>query len=145
MKVTFSYAVDAFPGVAQLGRSIARALQINEDLVEAISLAHDLGHTPFGHAGQDALNECMKPLVGLSTTCRVCGWSIAWKRYPAYDGLNLTFETRRASSSIALCKMRSAWKGKSRMAWDGGLHKQQPSLEAQLCNLADEIAYNARY
>ena len=81
--------------VAQLGRSIARSLQINEDLVEAISLAHDLGHTPFGHAGQDALNGCMTDFGGFEhnlQSLRVVDQ--LEERYPLYDGLNLTFETR---------------------------------------------------
>ena len=81
--------------VAQLGRSIARALQLDEDLVEAICLAHDLGHTPFGHAGQDALNECMRPHGGFEhnlQSLRVV--DRLEERYPAFDGLNLTFETR---------------------------------------------------
>jgi dGTPase len=81
--------------VAQLGRSIARSLRINEDLVEAISLAHDLGHTPFGHAGQDALNGCMQAHGGFEhnlQSLRVVDY--LEERYPDYDGINLTFETR---------------------------------------------------
>ena len=81
--------------VAQLGRSIARSLRINEDLVEAISLAHDLGHTPFGHAGQDALNGCMQAHGGFEhnlQSLRVVDH--LEERYPDYDGINLTFETR---------------------------------------------------
>ncbi len=78
--------------VAQLGRSIARSLQLNEDLVEAIALAHDLGHTPFGHAGQDALNECMVNYAGFEhnlQSLRVVDQ--LEERYPEFDGLNLTF------------------------------------------------------
>ena len=84
--------------VAQLGRSIARALGLNEDLVEAIALAHDLGHTPFGHAGQDALHECMAGHGGFEhnlQSLRVV--DTLEERYPAYDGLNLSFETDRKS------------------------------------------------
>ena len=131
--------------VAQLGRSIARALQINEDLVEAISLAHDLGHTPFGHAGQDALNECMKPFGGFEhnlQSLRVV--DSLEERYPAYDGLNLTFETREGI--LKHCSLQNAQRLEGQEPNGVGwrfLHKQQPSLEAQLCNLADEIAYNA--
>ena len=93
--------------VAQLGRSIGRSLQLNEDLVEAVALAHDLGHTPFGHAGQDALNACMKALTPVDGPAEQGGgWGFEHnlqslrvvdeleERYPAFDGLNLTFETR---------------------------------------------------
>ena len=131
--------------VAQLGRSIARALRINEDLVEAISLAHDLGHTPFGHAGQDALNECMTGFGGFEhnlQSLRVV--DVLEERYPDYDGLNLTFETREGilkhcsrSHAQALELLEPHGVG------ERFLLRQQPSLEAQLCNLADEIAYNA--
>src|SRR5512145_250147 len=81
--------------VAQLGRSIARALRLNEDLVEAIALAHDLGHTPFGHAGQDALDDCMAGRGGFEhnlQSLRVV--DELEERYPSFNGLNLTFETR---------------------------------------------------
>ena len=81
--------------VAQIGRSVARNLRLNEDLTEAISLAHDLGHTPFGHAGQDALNECMKEYGGFEhnlQSLRVV--DVLEERYGTFDGLNLTFETR---------------------------------------------------
>ena len=86
--------------VAQLGRSIARALGLNEDLVEAIALAHDLGHTPFGHAGQDALNECMAGHGGFEhnlQSLRVV--DTLEERYPQFDGLNLSFETRGSQNS----------------------------------------------
>jgi dGTPase len=131
--------------VAQLGRSIARALGLNEDLVEAISLAHDLGHTPFGHAGQEALNDCMAAHGGFEhnlQSLRVV--DELEERYPAFDGLNLTFETREG----ILKHCSSANAARLEATEPGGvahrfLARQQPSLEAQLCNLADEIAYNA--
>ena len=154
--------------VAQLGRSAARSLGLNEDLVEAIALAHDLGHTPFGHAGQDALNDCVAAHGGFEhnlQSLRVVDH--LEQRYPLYDGLNLCFETRegilkhcspvnaqkleaaeseqldeRLSDSIAEPQVQSkppGWRGVARRF----LNYTQPSLEAQLCNLADEIAYNA--
>ncbi len=131
--------------VAQLGRSIARSLRLNEDLVEAVALAHDLGHTPFGHAGQDALDECMRPHGGFEhnlQSLRVV--DRLEERYPAFDGLNLTFETREGI--LKHCSRANAQR--LELAEPGGvgrrfLARQQPSLEAQLCNLADEIAYNA--
>jgi len=125
--------------VAQLARSIARHLRLNEDLVEAISLAHDLGHTPFGHAGQDALNECMRGYGGFEhnlQSLRVV--DVLEERYGAFDGLNLTFETREGI--LKHCTVEVA-----RTLGDVGerfLDHTQPSLEAQLTNLADEIAYN---
>ncbi|MDO8451065.1 MAG: deoxyguanosinetriphosphate triphosphohydrolase [Rhodoferax sp.] len=131
--------------VAQLGRSIARSLGLNEDLVEAIALAHDLGHTPFGHAGQDALNECMSAFGGFEhnlQSLRVVDQ--LEERYPQFDGLNLTFETREGI--LKHCSRANALK--LEQSQPGGvarrfLDRTQPSLEAQLCNLADEIAYNA--
>ena len=131
--------------VAQLGRSIARSLRLNEDLVEAVALAHDLGHTPFGHAGQDALDECMRPDGGFEhnlQSLRVV--DRLEERYPAFDGLNLTFETREGI--LKHCSHANA--RRLELAEPGGvgqrfLQRRQPSLEAQLCNLADEIAYNA--
>ena len=166
--------------VAQLGRSAARSLGLNEDLVEAIALAHDLGHTPFGHAGQDALNECMAAHGGFEhnlQSLRVVDH--LEQRYPLYDGLNLCFETREGilkhCSRINAEKLEAGeleqlfeppseppseplskrlsepapaletqfktpgWRGVARRF----LSHTQPSLEAQLCNLADEIAYNA--
>jgi len=125
--------------VAQIGRSVARSLQLNEDLVEAIALAHDLGHTPFGHAGQEALNECMKDHDGFEhnlQSLRVV--DILEERYGAFDGLNLCFETREGI--LKHCATKNASK-----LGDVGqrfLTNQRPSLEAQLTNLADEIAYN---
>jgi dGTPase len=125
--------------VAQLGRSIARNLGLEEDLTEAIALAHDLGHTPFGHAGQDALNACMKPYGGFEhnlQSLRVV--DLLEQRYAAFDGLNLTFETREGI--LKHCSLRDA-----RELGDMGerfLKKRRPSLEAQIANVADEIAYN---
>ena len=131
--------------VAQLGRSIARSLGLNEDLVEAIALAHDLGHTPFGHAGQDTLNECMAAHGGFEhnlQSLRVVDHLEA--RYPAFDGLNLSFETREGV--LKHCSRQNAEIIEAKEP--GGvahrfLSRTQPSLEAQLCNLADAIAYNA--
>lgn len=131
--------------VAQLGRSIARSLALNEDLVEAIALAHDLGHTPFGHAGQDALNECMTGHGGFEhnlQSLRVVDH--LEERYPQFDGLNLTFETREGI--LKHCSRANAEKLERDEPGGVGarfLARTQPSLEAQLCNLADEIAYNA--
>ena len=125
--------------VAQIARSIARNLQLNEDLVEAISLAHDLGHTPFGHAGQDALNACMKDFGGFEHNLQSLRVVDALEeRYGAFDGLNLVFETREGI--LKHCSAANAAK-----LGDVGLRfieRRQPSLEAQLANLADEIAYN---
>jgi len=131
--------------VAQLGRSVARSLGLNEDLVETIALAHDLGHTPFGHAGQDALNDCMQPFGGFEhnlQSLRVV--DVLEQRYPSWDGLNLCFETRegilkRCPQSVAHGLERAEPGGIGRRFLDG----TQASLEAQLVNLADEIAYNA--
>ena len=131
--------------VAQLGRSIARPLGLCEDLVEAIALAHDLGHTPFGHAGQDALNECMAGHGGFEhnlQSLRVV--DRLEERYPQFDGLNLTFETREGI--LKHCSRANAQALEAREPGGVGrrfLERTQPSLEAQLCNLADEIAYNA--
>lgn len=125
--------------VAQIARSVARTLRLNEDLVEAISLAHDLGHTPFGHAGQDALHHCMKPYGGFEhnlQSLRVV--ERLEQRYAAFDGLNLCFETREGI--LKHCSLKNA-----RTLGDVGarfVKHQRPSLEAQLANLADEIAYN---
>ncbi|MDR5829599.1 deoxyguanosinetriphosphate triphosphohydrolase [Caballeronia sp. LP006] len=125
--------------VAQIARSVARNLNLNEDLVEAISLAHDLGHTPFGHAGQDALNECMRDHGGFEHNLQ----SLAVvdqleEHYGAFDGLNLCFETREGI--LKHCSRENA-----RKLGDLGerfLTGKQPSLEAQIANVADEIAYN---
>jgi dGTPase len=131
--------------VAQLGRSIARALRLNEDLVEAIALAHDLGHTPFGHAGQDALDACMAAHGGFEHNLQSLRVVDALEhRYPQYDGLNLSFETREGI--LKHCSRANAERLEA--AEPGGVGRRfcertQPGLEAQLCNLADEIAYNA--
>lgn len=125
--------------VAQIGRGIARNLGLHEDLVEAIALAHDLGHTPFGHAGQDALNECMREYGGFEhnlQSLRVV--ELLEQRYAEFDGLNLTFEVREGI--LKHCSQQNA-----RQLGELGerfLNKQQSSLEAQVTNLADEIAYN---
>jgi dGTPase len=125
--------------VAQIARSVARNLQLNEDLVEAISLAHDLGHTPFGHAGQDALHKCMTPYGGFEhnlQSLRVV--DLLEQRYAAFDGLNLCFETREGI--LKHCSLRNA-----RLLGEIGerfIKRLRPSLEAQIANLADEIAYN---
>lgn len=125
--------------VAQISRSIARALGLNEALAEAIALAHDLGHTPFGHAGQDALNECMRDHGGFEhnlQSLRIV--DVLEERYAAFDGLNLTFETR--AGILKHCARANAL----RLGEVGErfLTGQQPSLEAQITNLADEVAYN---
>jgi len=125
--------------VAQIGRSIARNLRVDEDLTEAIALAHDLGHTPFGHSGQDALNACMKPYGGFEHNLQSLRVVDALElRYGAFDGLNLTFETREGI--LKHCSKRNA-----RLLGDVGerfIKKRRPSLEAQITNMADEIAYN---
>jgi dGTPase len=131
--------------VAQLGRSVARALRLNEDLVEAIALAHDLGHTPFGHAGQDALHDCMREHGGFEHNLQSLRVVDALEqRYPHFDGLNLSFETREGI--LKHCSARNAQRlsaiepnGPARRFLTGG----QPSLEAQVVNLADAMAYNA--
>ncbi len=125
--------------VAQLARGIARTLNLHEDLTEAIALAHDLGHTPFGHAGQDALNASMKNHGGFEhnlQSLRVV--EKLEQRYAEFDGLNLTFETREGI--LKHCSIKNA-----KQLGDVGqrfLDKTSPSLEAQLTNFADEIAYN---
>ncbi len=125
--------------VAQVARSVARNLRVNEDLVEAISLAHDLGHTPFGHAGQDALNECMRTHGGFEHNLQ----SLAVvddleEHYGGFNGLNLCFETREGI--LKHCSRENA-RGLGALG-ERFLAGRQPSLEAQIANLADEIAYN---
>ena len=129
--------------VAQIARTLARNLGVHEDLIEAIALAHDLGHTPFGHAGQDELNACLRELAPAAggfehnlQSLRVV--DTLEERYAAFDGLNLCFETREGI--LKHCSRRQA-----RLLGAVGerfLQGTQPSLEAQLTNLADEIAYN---
>lgn len=125
--------------VAQIARSIARALHLNEDLTEAIALAHDLGHTAFGHAGQDALHGCMKNYGGFEhnfQSLRVVDH--LEEKYPDFDGLNLMFETREGI--LKHCSLKNARAmGKIGQRF---ITRTQPSLEAQLTNIADEIAYN---
>jgi dGTPase len=125
--------------VAQIARTIARALRLNEVLSEAICLAHDLGHTPFGHAGQDALNACMREFGGFEhnlQSLRVV--DVLEEHYAEFDGLNLTFECREGilkhcshANALQLGELGERF-----------IRRQQPGLEAQLANFADEIAYN---
>lgn len=126
--------------VCQIARTISRALRLHEDLTEAICLAHDLGHTPFGHAGQDALHDCMREYGGFEhnlQSLRVV--DILEERYAEFDGLNLCFETREGI--LKHCSIRHA-----RDLGELGrrfIDRTQPGLEAQLANLADSIAYNS--
>lgn len=125
--------------VAQITRAIARALRLNEDLAEAIALAHDLGHTPFGHAGQEALNACMQSYGGFEHNLQSLRTvDLLEEHYAAFDGLNLMYETREGI--LKHCSRPNA----ERLGDLGQrfLTHTQPSLEAQLANLADEIAYN---
>lgn len=125
--------------VAQIGRSIARVLALNEDLTEAIALAHDLGHTPFGHAGQDALNSCMKEYGGFEHNLQSLRVVDALEeRYAEFLGLNLTFETREGI--LKHCSQKKA--AEFGDVGERFIKRTQPSLEAQLANVADEIAYN---
>ncbi|MBC7684130.1 MAG: deoxyguanosinetriphosphate triphosphohydrolase [Bdellovibrionales bacterium] len=126
--------------VAQVGRSMARNLRLNEDLVEALALAHDLGHTPFGHVGQDVLNECMQAHGGFEhnlQSLRVV--DTLEEHYGAFDGLNLMFDTREGI--LKHCSLAHA-KELGPVA-QRFIDRTQPTLEAQLTNLADEIAYNS--
>jgi dGTPase len=125
--------------VAQISRSIARILNLNEDLSETIALAHDLGHTPFGHAGQDALNNCMQNYGGFEHNLQSLRTvDTLEERYAEFPGLNLTFEAREGI--LKHCSLRNA----EQLGEVGRrfIEKTQPSLEAQLVNLADQIAYN---
>ncbi len=125
--------------VAQIGRTVARALGLDEDLTETLALAHDLGHTPFGHVGQDVLNACMAGHGGFEhnlQSLRVV--DSLEQKYAEFEGLNLTFEAREGI--LKHCSGKNAEKlgDVGRRFLEGG----QPSLEAQITNLADEIAYN---
>ena len=125
--------------VGQISRTIARALRVNDDLAEAIALAHDLGHTPFGHAGQDALHDCMREHGGFEhnlQSLRIV--DVLEERYGAFDGLNLMYETREGI--LKHCSLKNARK----LGTVGRrfIDKKRPSIEAQICNFADEIAYN---
>lgn len=134
--------------VAQLARAIARRLHLHEDLCEAVALAHDLGHTPFGHAGQDALDACLREAAPGSggfehnlQSLRVV--DALEQRYAGFDGLNLCFETREGI--LKHCSRRHAIELERREPGGVGrrfLDGTRPALEAQVCNLADEIAYN---
>jgi dGTPase len=125
--------------VSQIGRSVAAALNLNEPLTEAVCLAHDLGHTPFGHAGQDTLNDCMRDFGGFEhnlQSLRVV--DELEEKYADFPGLNLMFETREGI--LKHCSTRNA-----RALGDIGerfLQRKQPGLEAQIANIADAIAYN---
>jgi len=125
--------------VAQISRGIARSLGLNEDLAETIALAHDLGHTPFGHAGQDALNQCMHDFGGFEhnlQSLRVV--DVLEKRYFKFNGLNLTFESREGI--LKHCSIKNA--KELGALGERFIQKTQPSLEAQVVDLADGIAYN---
>jgi len=125
--------------VAQIGRTISRALQLNEDLTEAVCLAHDLGHTPFGHAGQDELNRCMKEFGGFEhnlQSLRVV--DVLEEKYAEFSGLNLMYETREGI-------LKHCSRSKAKELGNIGqrfLDKLQPGLEAQVADIADQIAYN---
>jgi dGTPase len=126
--------------VAQIARTVARMLRLEEDLTEAIALAHDLGHTPFGHAGQDALNGCMQQYGGFEhnlQSLRVV--MLLEQRYPQWDGLNLSFET--LEGILKHCSARNA-RALGKLG-ERFLRREQPSLEAQVANLADEVAYTS--
>ncbi len=118
---------------------MAACLGLNEQLTEAICLAHDLGHTPFGHSGQDALNRCMRAWGGFEhnlQSLRVV--DELEERYAGFPGLNLSFETREGI-------LKHCSKANARALGELGerfLRRRQPGLEAQLANIADEIAYN---
>jgi dGTPase len=125
--------------VAQIARTVARALALNEDLSEAVALAHDLGHTPFGHAGQDSLNKCMRDYGGFEhniQSLRVV--DVLEEKYAAFAGLNLSFETREGI--LKHCSRDNA--AKLGALGERFLSGGQPGLEAQVANIADEIAYN---
>jgi dGTPase len=121
--------------VAQISRTLARALRLNEDLAEAIALVHDLGHTPFGHAGEDVLDALLRECGGFNhnnQSLRVV--DMLEQRYAGHAGLNLTYEVREG---IAKHETRS------RLSHPEFAAHNYPTLEASLVDLADEIAYNA--
>lgn len=125
--------------VAQIGRTISRALQLNEDLTEAVCLAHDLGHTPFGHAGQEQLNQCMQEFGGFEhnlQSLRVV--DVLENQYAEFSGLNLMYETREGI--LKHCSRAKA--GSLGSIGQRFLNRQQPCLEAQIADIADQIAYN---
>jgi dGTPase len=120
--------------VAQIGRTLARCLGVNEDLTEAIALAHDLGHTPFGHCGEDVLAELLADNGGFNhnrQSLRVI--DVLEERYPDYPGLNLSYEVREG-----IVKHET----KTPISLEGFEPEQHPTLEASLVDIADEIAYN---
>lgn len=122
--------------VAQISRTIARALRLNEDLAEAVALVHDLGHTPFGHAGEDALSECLKEQGGFNHNLQSLHVvDIIEDRYPDFVGLNLTYEVREG-----IIKHETDYDIPRPDQFDT---QTRATLEGQLVNLADEIAYNA--
>ena len=124
--------------VAQIARGVARRLQLNEDLVEALALAHDLGHTPFGHTGEEVLNRLMQGYGGFEHNRQSLRIVVELEeRYPGFNGLNLTWETREG-----IAKHSSDYDsphGRELSEYEPG---RQPTLEAQIIDLADEIAYN---
>ncbi len=125
--------------VAQVGRTVALALNLNEPLIEAICLAHDFGHTPFGHAGQDALNDCMRKYGGFEhnlQSLRVV--DLLEEKYADFHGLNLMFETREGI--LKHCSKKNA--AELGAIGERFLNREQPGLEAQIANIADAIAYN---
>jgi len=124
--------------VAQIGRGIARRLRLNEDLVETLALAHDLGHTPFGHTGEDILDRLMKPYGGFEhnrQSLRIV--ELLEERYPDFNGLNLTWETREG-----IIKHSSDYDMPGGAGYEEYCPSLRPTLEAQIIDLADEIAYN---
>jgi dGTPase len=125
--------------VVQIARSIARPLRLNEDLTESIALAHDLGHTPFGHSGEEILNILMKDFGGFEHN--VQGLRVVdelEQRYPEFNGLNLTFETREG-----IIKHKSEYDIPMKIHIDEFPERESPTLETQIVSIADEIAYNS--
>ncbi|MCK5256220.1 MAG: deoxyguanosinetriphosphate triphosphohydrolase [Deltaproteobacteria bacterium] len=124
--------------VAQIAKGIARRLKLNEELTESLALAHDLGHTPFGHSGEKALNRMMEDMGGFEhnlQSLRVV--EVLEDKYPGFKGLNLTWETREG-----IAKHSSSCDNPSYAHLDEYRPETVPTLEAQIINLADEIAYN---